>query len=276
MLSPVPSTRASTAEQPQLPQRRWVSAWVGGSAVTLALLLLLAWLQPETKKDQPVAKPTFKFKLTQEPEARKEPPPPPPRPTKAEPKRPEPQQQAKAQRASRPAPTKAPRSAARRTSSLSSVAGVQGGFKLSSFGAGGGGPILARVDDSYTEFAQKAEELVRYWEGRSEGRARPPRSGAIRSRGPGTRDPVPGPLLAPNYPRDAEKKQIEGYVKVRMQIDRSGNVREYEIIEAEPPGVFEAEMKKVIPKWKYRPATDAEGRPVEAWVDLKYEFRFPR
>lgn len=276
MLSPVPSSYPPSPDSRPLPGRRWASAWIGGGMVTACLLLLLAWLQPETAKDQPVASPTFKFSLSQEREPRKEPPPPPPQAVEPKRTRPEPPPQNKARPSRRLSPTQAPRSSARRASSLSSVAGAFGGIKLASVGVGGGGPSLARFEDTHTDFAQKASKLADYLESRTQGRTRPPGPNAVRSRSVGTREPVPGPLQAPDYPRDAEKRQIEGYVKVRLLISRTGWVEEHEIVESEPAGVFDSALEKVIPQWKYTPATDREGRPVEAWVDLKYEFRFPR
>ncbi|MEO0813310.1 MAG: TonB family protein, partial [Myxococcota bacterium] len=45
---------------------------------------------------------------------------------------------------------------------------------------------------------------------------------------------------APTYPAEARRKRIEGFVRVRLRVDGEGRVSDVLVVEAEPPGVFDA------------------------------------
>ena len=76
----------------------------------------------------------------------------------------------------------------------------------------------------------------------------------------------------PDYPFRARRMSIEGYVTVRFLVDRNGETRELTILEAKPEGVFEPEVLKALPKWRFEPA-QKDGRAVETWVKTTIEFK---
>jgi TonB family protein len=83
----------------------------------------------------------------------------------------------------------------------------------------------------------------------------------------------PAYLPEPDYPKLAEKEQVEGFVKVRLLISVTGAVERFEIVAASPPGYFEESIKKVLPRWRFNPALDEQGRPVEFWEEYTYQFK---
>lgn len=65
----------------------------------------------------------------------------------------------------------------------------------------------------------------------------------------------------PVYPEQARSRGIEGSVVVEVHIDETGRVRDIQILEADPPGVFDAAVLEVYGQALYRPAL-LDGRPV--------------
>lgn len=81
--------------------------------------------------------------------------------------------------------------------------------------------------------------------------------------------PIRRPL--PPYPREAKRRGIEGEVRVRVLVDRSGKVVKVEVVEARPKGVFEEAVVRTLKGWEFRPALKG-GRPVDAWVAIPIRF----
>src|SRR5438874_2231062 len=56
------------------------------------------------------------------------------------------------------------------------------------------------------------------------------------------------------YPREAQRRQIEGTVLVHVSIDEKGNVTDVKVIEAKPPQslrYFEQPTKSTLMQWKF-------------------------
>lgn len=66
-------------------------------------------------------------------------------------------------------------------------------------------------------------------------------------------DEIPLVRVEPQYPRLAAQDRIEGWVRVRFDIDRLGRVRNPVVVAAQPPHVFEGAALRAIEKWRYRP-----------------------
>jgi len=63
--------------------------------------------------------------------------------------------------------------------------------------------------------------------------------------------PAPVKREAPEYPKGAEKRGIEGFVALKFNVDADGNVMSPQVVEASPPGVFDAAAIEALSKWKY-------------------------
>ncbi|ASP39290.1 protein TonB [Bacterioplanes sanyensis] len=68
--------------------------------------------------------------------------------------------------------------------------------------------------------------------------------------------------VAPNYPRRAAQRGIEGYVVVEFTVTKLGTVSNPRVIEAEPKGIFDRAALKAAAKFKYKPKV-VDGQPIE-------------
>lgn len=85
-----------------------------------------------------------------------------------------------------------------------------------------------------------------------------PRAGAALS----DMDVVPLVRIAPQYPRRAAERGIEGWVLLEFTITAAGTVRNAVVVDAEPRGIFDREAIRAVEKFKYRPKIE-NGVPVE-------------
>ena len=69
--------------------------------------------------------------------------------------------------------------------------------------------------------------------------------------------------IEPTYPIKARMSRIEGYVVLRFNVTASGSVRGVQVIEAQPPRIFNQNSIKAVRKWKYSPKVE-DGKPVGA------------
>lgn len=89
-------------------------------------------------------------------------------------------------------------------------------------------------------------------------------------RGPGLKYPV-----APAYPADALRRELEGEVEVEFTILPDGTVTDVDVIRATPPGVFEQSARRAVQRWGFQPEI-RDGEPVETRVRQVIEFRLPK
>jgi protein TonB len=73
------------------------------------------------------------------------------------------------------------------------------------------------------------------------------------------------------YPADAAKEGIQGYVVVHLLISKDGDVQLAKVLEAEPQGVFETSVLNGTRDWRFAPAK-YKGEPVQVWVKQKISF----
>jgi bla regulator protein BlaR1 len=84
---------------------------------------------------------------------------------------------------------------------------------------------------------------------------------------------TPVKTRSPNYPWQARRKGIEGFVKLEFSIDADGKVTDVEVLDALPVGIFEKAASKALEKWtfekfensavRYRQVFDFELQDVE-------------
>ena len=89
----------------------------------------------------------------------------------------------------------------------------------------------------------------------------------------GDGDYLPIVKVAPEYPRRALQRGIEGYVVVEFLVTKLGTVENVVVIEANPPGYFERAAIKAASRFKYKPKV-INGEPVDvAGVRNKITFQ---
>jgi len=74
---------------------------------------------------------------------------------------------------------------------------------------------------------------------------------------------IPLVRIAPQYPRNAMRDGISGFVVFEVTINADGTVKSAKPIKAQPRGVFEAAAMQSILKWKFKPKV-VEGKGVES------------
>lgn len=79
--------------------------------------------------------------------------------------------------------------------------------------------------------------------------------------GSGDRGVTPMVRVQPQYPRKAAMEGIEGWVKVRFDVNESGSVENAVVVASEPPRVFDASARQAVLNWRYKPQTQ-DGKPV--------------
>jgi len=77
---------------------------------------------------------------------------------------------------------------------------------------------------------------------------------------------------APRYPASAQGQGIEGWVKMRVLLDRQGSVAQVVVTESKPSGVFDDAAVEAIGRWRFSPAT-FKGQSVQVWVRKTLTFR---
>ncbi|HEX8010563.1 MAG TPA: energy transducer TonB [Casimicrobiaceae bacterium] len=74
------------------------------------------------------------------------------------------------------------------------------------------------------------------------------------------------------YPREAQRKEIEGTLLAHVSIDENGNVTDVKILEARPPQslrYFEAATKNALMKWKF----SATGQKFIGEIEVEYKLQ---
>lgn len=66
----------------------------------------------------------------------------------------------------------------------------------------------------------------------------------------------------PIYPTEAAAQGIEGRVFLEFTIGQDGRIKDIVVVEATPPGTFEAAAIEALSQWEYEPAL-RRGRAVD-------------
>ena len=61
--------------------------------------------------------------------------------------------------------------------------------------------------------------------------------------------------IAPAFPKEALRSGTEGYVKVQITVSEGGSVTEVEIMQSDPPGVFDGNVVDAVKQWRFKAAT---------------------
>ena len=74
---------------------------------------------------------------------------------------------------------------------------------------------------------------------------------------------------APQFPRAAERRGIEGHVVVRYTVSPEGAVGDVEVVEATPAGIFERAVMRALEDWRYAAASETTQG-----VERRFDFAF--
>lgn len=74
-------------------------------------------------------------------------------------------------------------------------------------------------------------------------------------------DIIPLARIAPQYPRQAARDGIEGWVKLEIVVNPDGSVQSVDVVDSKPRGVFDSAAVQAAYKWKFKPKV-VNGQPV--------------
>ena len=76
----------------------------------------------------------------------------------------------------------------------------------------------------------------------------------------GDGDVIPLVRMPAQYPSKAKRRNIEGFVKARLEVNTLGTVDSVDIVESKPKGVFERSAIRALYKYKFKPQI-IDGKP---------------
>lgn len=77
--------------------------------------------------------------------------------------------------------------------------------------------------------------------------------------------------MPPVYPLSAKRRGIEGWVNVRFVVNEQGAVEEITILESDPPGLFDENVRRCVAGWCFKPGT-VDGQPVRVRAETTIRF----
>ncbi|MFN3545136.1 MAG: energy transducer TonB [Thiobacillus sp.] len=77
--------------------------------------------------------------------------------------------------------------------------------------------------------------------------------------------------IEPAYPEAADRQQLSGRVRLQVKLEADGRVSDVEVVQADPPGVFEASAVEAFRAARFLPAQRG-GRPVRALLQIEVEY----
>ena len=77
--------------------------------------------------------------------------------------------------------------------------------------------------------------------------------------------------MPPVYPLSAKRRGIEGWVNVRFVVNEQGTVEEITILESDPPGLFDENVRRCVAGWRFKPGT-VDGQPVRVRAETTIRF----
>jgi periplasmic protein TonB len=84
-------------------------------------------------------------------------------------------------------------------------------------------------------------------------------------------DILPLQRIPPQYPRDAARSGVTGWVQLEVLVNADGSVRSARVTDSKPRGIFEAAAVAAVLRWKFKPKV-VNGKPVEQRGQQKIEF----
>lgn len=83
---------------------------------------------------------------------------------------------------------------------------------------------------------------------------------------------IPLVRLAPQYPRQAARAKLSGWVRLRIVVNPDGSVRNAQVVQAEPRGLFEAAAVTAAMRGRFRPRM-VGGEAVESSGEYTVNFK---
>ncbi|HET7674928.1 MAG TPA: energy transducer TonB, partial [Gammaproteobacteria bacterium] len=83
--------------------------------------------------------------------------------------------------------------------------------------------------------------------------------------------PVPVHLVPPEYPIEAARRHVNGYVIVGFTVNASGRTQDIQIVASEPRHIFDDAARKAVEQWRFQPYR-IDGKPASTRIEQKISF----
>ena len=90
------------------------------------------------------------------------------------------------------------------------------------------------------------------------------------------RDVIPLVRIEPDYPPRAAERGIEGWALVQFTITPAGTIKDAQVVDSEPKGMFDAAAVKAVERWKYNPKVENGVAVERRGVQVKLTFRLEK
>ncbi|MFO1468756.1 MAG: energy transducer TonB [Steroidobacteraceae bacterium] len=77
--------------------------------------------------------------------------------------------------------------------------------------------------------------------------------------------------VEPDYPVEAARRRLEGWVEIEFTVAADGSVRDTLVRNAQPAGVFDQAAASAVQRWRFEPVL-RDGRPVEQRSRIRIRF----
>jgi protein TonB len=94
------------------------------------------------------------------------------------------------------------------------------------------------------------------------------------SSGLSDRDPLPLVRVDPQYPPQATRRGLEGWVHVRFIVTTAGSIKNVQVVKSSH-SMFERAAVAAAQKWKYQPALRG-GKPIETEMETVIRFQMEK
>ena len=84
-------------------------------------------------------------------------------------------------------------------------------------------------------------------------------------------DIIPLQRIPPQYPRDAARNGVTGWVQLEVLVNADGTVRSARVLQSNPKGLFEAAAVQAVLRWKFKPKV-VNGQPIQQKGSHRIEF----
>lgn len=74
------------------------------------------------------------------------------------------------------------------------------------------------------------------------------------------------------YPEQAKRQGVEGFVELDVLVDKTGNPTDIKVVRSQPAGLFDRAAIRAMMRWKFQPATN-QGEPVAARTRTVIQFK---
>ena len=77
--------------------------------------------------------------------------------------------------------------------------------------------------------------------------------------------------VLPSYPQDLERRKIQGWVELDFTVAESGEVKDIEVHQSTPAGVFDQAAIRALAQWRYRPIL-RDAKPIAQRARIRIRF----